>query len=157
MTYQSRTCQYNIKTPSRRRNIRRLTRRSYPTLVSALANSPSTRNSVIKKLAAMIRSEMKSLSSSSYDSILRDTIEAVKHFHWDTVLFELLKKVPTLMALLNQVIKRSAEKKPLLCMVASQLLKSYHPCMGLVQRAVSIMLYGNGTAKQVSHDIEIVT
>lgn len=115
---------------------------------------------MIKKLAAMIRSEMKSLSSTTYDSILRDTIEAIKQFHWDTVMLELLKKVPTLMALLSQIIKQPTNKKSLICMVASQLLKSCNQSMGLVQRAVSVMMYGNGTAKQVSPSIivfEIVT
>ena len=64
-------------------------------------------------------------------------------------MLELTKKVPTLMDLLSHIVKQPTEKKPLLCMVASQLLKSRHQRMGLVQRAVSIMMYGNGTSKQV--------
>ena len=98
----------------------------------------------------MIRKEIKNLCSSDYDSILRDTIQAVKQFNWDIVMLELLNKVPTLMTLLSQLIKKPAEKKPFLCMVVSQILKSCNQCMGLVQRAVSVMMYGNGTSKQVS-------
>ena len=93
---------------------------------------------------------MKVLSSRSYDSILRDTIEAVKQFSWDTVVLELQKQLPTLMDLLSQIVKEPTNKKPFLCMVASQLLKSRHQHMGLVQRAVSIIMYGNGTSKQVT-------
>ena len=62
---------------------------------------------------------------------------AVKYFHWDTVMLELLRRVPTLMSLLKQLVKRSDEKKPLLCFLASQLLKARNQHMGLVQRAVS--------------------
>ena len=50
----------------------------------------------------MIRREIKNLCSSDYDSILRDTVQAVKQFNWDTVMLELLNKVPTLMTLLSQ-------------------------------------------------------
>ena len=105
--------------------------------------------SIISEVATKIKSEMKDLSSDAHDSILRDSMEAVKHFHWDTVMLELLDKIPTLMSLLSQLVRRPAEQKPLLCFLASQLLKSRHQHMGLVQRAVSVMMYGNGTAKQV--------
>ena len=74
----------------------------------------------------------------------------VKHFHWDTVYLELQHKITTLLSLLEQIVKRPSLKRPLLCALCSQLLNSQHQHMGLVQRAISIMLYGNGTAKQVS-------
>ena len=92
---------------------------------------------------------MKAMCSDKHDSILRDTREAVQRFHWDTVWLELQKNVPTLMSLLINLVRRPAESKPLLCLLASQIVKARHQRMGLVQRAVSVMLYGNGTAKQV--------
>ena len=52
--------------------------------------SPTMCASVITKLVAKIKAEMRKLSSKEHDSILRDTIEAVKHFHWDTVMLELV-------------------------------------------------------------------
>ena len=119
-------------------------------MAATVVNSPTMLASVVTKSAAKIKAEMKVLNSKDHDSILRDTIEAVKHFHWDTVMLELLQRVPTLMSLLKEVVRRSDEKKPLLCFLASQLLKAHNQHMGLVQRAVSIMLYGNGTSKQVS-------
>lgn len=91
---------------------------------------------------AKIKTEMKDISSRAHDSILRDTIEAVKHFSWETILIELKEKLQTLISLLTQLI---GQQVPLLCLLASQILKA----KGLVQRAVSVMLYGNGTAKQV--------
>lgn len=118
-------------------------------MAATVVNSPTLCLSIVKKLAVKIKSEMKNISSADHDSILRDSVEAIKHFHWDTVFLELQNKVPTLMSLLKQIVKLPAEKKPLLCFLGSQLLKSRHQHMGLVQRAISVMLYGNGTAKQV--------
>ncbi len=54
------------------------------------------------------------------------------------------------MHLIRQLIAKSNEKKPLLCFLASQILKSRNMHIGLVQRAVSILLYGNGTSKEAS-------
>ena len=93
---------------------------------------------------------MKTLSSVLENSFLRNNNESVKQFSWDSVSDELLNKIPTLMSFLTQLIPRPEKSKPLICMLASQILKSRHPHMGLVQRAVSVLLYGNGTAKQVS-------
>ena len=107
--------------------------------------------SVISQIANKIKAEMKDISSEAHDSILRDSIEAVKHFHWETVMLELSHKIPTLMSLLSQLVQQPATQKPLLCFLASQLLKARHQHMGLVQRAVSVMMYRNGTAKQVHY------
>ena len=147
--YSSGVRSYKVSTPSRKRSIRRLARRSYVSTVSALVNSPTTAQSVVSKLAIRIKEEMKEVSCASHNSVLRDSVEAVKHFNWETVKMELLQKIPTLMSLLSQLVGRASERSPLICLLASMILKSRHNHMGLVQRAVSIMLYGNGTAKQV--------
>ncbi len=91
-----------------------------------------TCRSVTKKLAEKIMVEMKNLSSDEHDSILRDGVTAVKHFHWETVFLEFSRNAPTLMSLLKQLVKRHAERKPMLCFLASLLLKSRHQHMGLV-------------------------
>lgn len=118
-------------------------------MASAVTSSPRMSKPIISEIATKIRSEMKDISSETHDFILRDSVEAVKHFHWDTVMLALQRKMPMLMSLLSQLVQQPANKKPLLCSVASQLLKARHQHMGLVQRAVSVMMYGNGTAKQV--------
>ena len=105
--------------------------------------------SVLLEISRKIKKEMKDLSSDDRDSVLRDAVEAVKRFNWTTVMMEYEKMMPTLMTLLKQLVPKPIEHKPLLCQVASQILKSRHQRMGLVHRAVSIMLYGNGTNKQV--------
>ena len=60
-----------------------------------------------------------------------------------------VENVPTLMRLLSMMIRQPTERKPLLCILASPLFMAQHKHMALVQRAVSVMLYGNGTAKCV--------
>ena len=112
--------------------------------------------STVVEFARNIRGEMKKLSSEAHDSILRDTLEAVKHFSWDTVMLEYAKMIPTLIMLLESLIPNPTARKPLVCFVASLLLKCRHQRMGLVQRAISIMLYGNGSSKQASFDLYIV-
>ena len=76
-------------------------------------------------------------------------MESVKQFSWEAVHEELAKHLPTLMVLLSNLIPKSVEQKPLECLIASQLLKCRHPEMALVQRAVSVMMYGNNVQKQV--------
>ena len=53
------------------------------------------------------------------------------------------------MILLIMLVHNSTEKKPLLCIIASQLLSTIVAEDGFVQHAVSILMYGNGTSKQV--------
>lgn len=57
---------------------------------------------------------MKELCSGEHDSVLRDTTEAVKCFHWETVMLEFENKLPTLMTVLKQIVPLAAEHRPLL-------------------------------------------
>ena len=140
---------YNVRTPSRKMAIKRITRKTYTSMASAVLHSPRLAKSVLSQVANKIKAEMKHMSSGRHDSILRDTVEAVKHFSWETVNLELTREVPTLVVLLSQLVARPSERKPLLCFLTSVILKSRHQHLCLVQRAVSVMMYGNGTAKQV--------
>ena len=143
---------YNIKTPTRKQHIKKLTRRSYTSFASSLLKSDVTTNKVLVELARKMKREMKSFSSDKFDSILRDKYDALHQFSWESIFLEMSKGLPTLVTLLVQIIPKPSSNKQLVCMVASQLLKARHRNMCLIQRAISIMLYGNGTKKQVSHD-----
>ena len=114
-----------------------------------MLNSPGCSKSTVVAVARKILAEMQALSSNKQDSILRDTVEAVKRFSWETVRAEYILMIPTLMLLLESLVPKPAERQQLICFVASLLLKSRHQRMSLVQRAVSIMFYGNGSSKQV--------
>ena len=92
---------------------------------------------------------MKDISCASHASVLQNSLEVIKQFKWKTVKLELEQKTPTLMSSLSQLVGRASEQSPLICLLVSMIIKSRHNHMGLVQKAVSIMLYGYGTAKQV--------
>lgn len=138
-----------MNTPVRKCTAKRLAHRSYKSLASSLMKSSSTSTDMVSEVAKKIKAEMKGISSQRHDSILLDTIESVKNFSWERVLLELQSMMPTLIHLLMKLVTNPTKKKPLLCMLASQLLKQRHPQLGLVQRAMSVLLYGNGTNKQV--------
>ena len=135
-----------MKTPTRKRGIQRLARRNYKSLASTMFTSAEFTKSAMVKLTCRIRDEMQKMSSDAHDSILRDRIEAVKQFSWETVYLEYCKMIPTLIFFLESFIPNlKSKKKIFICFVASSLLKCRHQRMGLVQRAVSVMLYGNGS------------
>ena len=115
-----------------------------------MVNTPATSGRIICQVAQKIKTEMKHISSDAHDAILRDNVEAVKYFHWDTVMLELQT---TLITLLQKLVPRPLEKKQLICTLALQLLKSRNQRMGLLQRAVSVMLYRNYCTRQVTASI----
>lgn len=121
-------------------------RKTYGVLSSSLTNSNQAGDKILLAIIKLLKSEMKKICSVSHDSILRDGYEGVKLFSWETVWQELMSNMPTLMAILTELVPQD---KPVVCLVASMLLKKRLPKMGLVQRAVSLLLYGNGTNKQV--------
>lgn len=104
---------------------------------------------IVSRMCTNIKAEMKAISTITHNSFLRNSVESVKQFSWEAVYEELLNYMPTLMDILSSLIPKSAERKPLQCTIASQLLKCQHPEMALVQRAVSVMMYRNSVPKQV--------
>ena len=149
--YQSGPKSFNVHTPRRKKLIKKIAHRSQVSLVSTVINSPTTSSTSIKEIAWRIKSEMKVMSSNEYDSIFRHayTVESLRNFSWERIMLELRQGLPTLTQLLECLIPHPAEKKPLFCLVSSQLLKARHGKLGLVQRAVSTMLFGHSTSKQV--------
>lgn len=99
--YASGAQTYVIKTPSRKTAIKQYTRRSYHSLASTILQSSSVTDQVLRQVARNVRTEMQQIASDKHDSILRDPIQAVKQFSWETVILELQNKLPTLMHLLG--------------------------------------------------------
>lgn len=119
-------------------------------MAGSIVHSCNMRPPIVSKVCTCIVSEMKAISSINHNSLLRYSDEGLKKFSWEAVYDELSQHLPTLMMILSNVIPKSVERKPLQCLIASQLLKCRHPKMGLVQQAMSVMLYGNSVAKQVT-------
>lgn len=112
--------------------------------------SEATTNNVLVELARKIKQEMKSFSSDKFDSMLRDKQNALHQFSWESIFLEMSKGIPTLMKFLMKMLPKPHCKKQIICTVASQILKARHRNMCLIQRVVSVMLYGNGIKKRVS-------
>ena len=140
---------YDIYTPERKLLVRRLVRKSYISMAAGAVDSSDMGPPIVSRICTNIKTEMKAISTITHNSFLRNSVESVKQFSWETVHEELLNQMPTLMAILSSLIPKSAKRKPLQCTIASQLLKCRHPEMALVQRAVSVMMYGNSVPKQV--------
>ena len=139
-----------MNTPFRRHGTKRFIRGHYSKLsVSLIENSKSCQH-LLNALAAKVKKEMKELCNLENNSILRDDIEAVKHFSWETVWLELKRSTPTLASLLTKLWYRQPNKL-LTCFIISLFLKQRLRNMSLVQHAISVLLYGNGASKQVAN------
>ena len=112
-----------------------------------MVNSKTTSQHVVTSLSQQIRKEMNEICSADHHSILRESYEAVKRFSWESIWLEYQAKVPTLLALLTGLLPK-AEKKFITFVVSLLLKRRKH--MSLVQRVVSLVLYGNAAKKQVS-------
>lgn len=129
--------------------MKRLARRKDSSFNSAPLTLEVGQKSAITSITRQIKQELKTLCSEDNNSLLRDGIEAVKHFSWERVWLELEKSVPTLTSLLMKLVKRPRENQPLICLLSSMIVKQRSPKLGLVQRAITVALYGNGTHKSV--------
>ncbi len=70
---------------------------------------PATSDRILHEVARKIKSEMKFMGSVDNDSILRDSIQALKQFSWDTVYLELEANIPTLVNFYSQNIITTAQ------------------------------------------------
>ena len=141
--------------PWSQQNISRICCGSYPSLASSLVTSDRTGNTVLKSLVQNIQKEIKHICSDDHDSILRDAHEGVKRFNWETVWAELMAQVPLLMKLLALIVRFSVKEKPLLCLIASMILKHHSPQVSLVQRAITVLLHGCAVPKKVSGHVYV--
>lgn len=148
MSYNSCNKKVLLDSPFTEQNVKRIVLKSYPSLSTALTTSVRTGQYILNQVIRSIKKEIKAICSLTHDSILRDDKEALKYFSWETVWLELLPNVPTLLKILSALVPNPEDDKPLLCLIVSMLLKRWLPKMGLVQRALSLVLYGNGTSKQ---------
>ena len=123
---------YKLNTPFRRCGTRRFIRGHYGKLARSLAEKDTSCFHMLNALTSKMKKEIKNICQLDHNSILRDDIEGIKHFSWETICLELERHVPTLVALMKKLLCRP--NKPLTCFIISQILKQRLPCMGLVQR-----------------------
>ena len=129
--------------------MKRLARKTDSKFTSAPLTSDPGSKAAVKAMAKAIDAEFRAVCRHTHDTLLKDGLEAVKQFSWETVWYELHAVVPTLMSLLKKLVRRPQEHKQFISFVASMLLKKRSNNLGLVQRAITVALYGNGAHKAV--------
>ena len=115
--------------------------------VGVLNPASGTSKHVLPLVAKQIRKEFNSICSSSFRSVLKKDNKTLKTFRWEPLLTEFKQKVPSLLGLLKLILPKGGI--PFWCFVISVLLKKRNQNMSLMQRLVSILLYGNAAHKQV--------
>ena len=139
----------DIDSPWNKENIRRIARGSYSSLASSVVSSARTKNCVIAEMSQLIKKEMKNICSESHDSVIRDSQEGIKHFSWDTIWLELVSHMPTLVKLLSTLCPDEKASQKIVTVIICMLLKKTLGKMSMVQKALSVLLYGNGCNKKV--------
>ena len=89
-------------------------------------NNKELQSQVIKRIGKMCFQEIKHLCSDNYDSILRTTSDVpMTHFSWESIWIEISTKAPTLVSILKSClpVKTKLNRKPVLCLCVSMLLK----------------------------------
>ena len=138
---------YNM-TPSRELMAKQLARRDYRSLSKAFVNAHS--NAAIEEIGSIVKKEIKHICSSSHNSLLRSCATDIKRFSWESVWEELKENTPKLVLLLSVICPKGSIilKSTIICMV----LKQSNPKMSLLQRVISVLMYGNAVHKSVCYN-----
>ena len=107
----------------------------------------------LKKIGIMIRNEIKKLCSPATNSILSSQdLSDLNHFTWDKLHCELASNAPVLYNILQEsTITETTRpnRKAVVGMCVSLLLKHHYSKMSLVQKILSLILYSGHSGKQV--------
>jgi len=135
----------HIMTPNRKPLALSLSRRSYNACSEKAVKSEKFQDPIIDSLTYKARQEMEYVNS--HPSLLKDSPKALEKFSWLSLSSELKESVPTLWAFLESLLPKAKQK--FICFVISMILKMQCKHLCQVQKAVSMLLHGNGVHKQV--------
>ena len=115
---------------------------------------PGTRRHLLKQIGMLLRNELVFLCSDSAGSILRrQSVLELKEFTWKKLIGELEHKAPLFLTILCEC-SYTRTPRPnqdaVIGMCAAILLKHRVSKMSLMQRILSLVLYGGHSGKQVS-------
>lgn len=114
---------------------------------TAISAKPAITNAVILSMSKCILKEIKQLCSLNRCSLLRDDVEAVKNFSWETVWGEMTRDLPTFVFLLQCLIKHPADHKPLICLIISMILNKDPQKCRLFSKLFLFFFMGMGPVK----------
>jgi len=102
---------------------------------------------VLSVLTKKIKCQMAHICSSNFSSVLKKEHKELSQFNWDELWAEFSKQVPLLLSFLQSILPKA--DKIFITFVVCMLLKKRSKHMSLMQRLVSVLLYGNAANKQV--------
>ena len=120
--YEAQSRVYEIETPVRRHNVKRLVRKSYPSLIGSLVGNPAYRRLVVLELARTIKREIRAYTSAKHKV---KNPKAVASWSWQELLSDLTQHAPMMMSILSGIVRKPSESTPLLCTLASMLMKRW--------------------------------
>ena len=113
-------------TPTREEAAIKLARKSYPS----------------------VKEEVKVICSDKTNSKLKS--DDVTNFSWDSIWSELLMYMPRLAIFLKEILPDSSnDNRRVICLIISMILKYRYPKMSLVQKVISMYVFGNSVHKKV--------
>ena len=124
-------------------------RRKLPSMMSSLLQSGEASDAAMNTLEKLIHCEMKRLRKLDKATIFIDSTESLTNFDWEKLWLELHRYLPTLMGILSLLVLDPTDNKSVVCLLAAVVLKQRYKHFSIVQQAISLLLYGNGTSKQV--------
>ena len=147
-------------TPKRRRIGRAVARRCNKVIAGECLKEPSIRKYIIEKIGKMLRMELCKLCSDKTPSTLRTyNQESFKNFTWDFLINELSHTAPTLLSLFELLTETKSvrhNRKGVIAVCISLLLKNRFIQACFVQKVISLILYSGHASKQVICAITII-
>ena len=133
---------YNMR-PSRVEAASKLARKSYPPFAKRVVENFSA--DTTKAFAGVVKEEIKVVCSDDANSSLRS--DDVLEFSWENMWEEYETHLPRLSLFLRNIIP--ADNLNVICMIISMIIKCRYPKMCLIQKVISLYLYGNAVHKKV--------
>lgn len=141
-------------TPSRKHIGKAVARGRRQSVAIECLKEHSTKRYPLKRIGMLVRNELVVLCSDSTNSILRQqSVSELKEFNWKKLLSELENKAPIFLTILCECThtrRPRSNRDDVMGMCAAILLKHRFPKMSLVQKIMSLVLYGGHSGKQVS-------
>ena len=146
INYPSGSRRFTI-TPSRKEPVKRLAKRSYPSVASSVVERYS--DETLRAVGRKIQEEITFICSDKANSILKGDKEHILNFSWARIFADLKSHVPSLVKLLQFINPKAADNDALISVWIAMMVKCRNDKLSLIQRIFSIFLYGNGVHKEV--------
>ena len=133
-------------TPTREEAAVKLAHKSYPSFTKTVIENFSV--GTTKAFADVVKEEVKAICSDKANSMLKS--DKVTDFSWDQIWSEFLEHMPRLAMFLTEIVPNSSNgNRCVICLIISMILKVQYPKMCLVQKVISMYLFGNSVHKKV--------